>query len=125
MKEIDLLDLIRGFMEYAVDNGKQSFPIFHTPVWHEFLFKAKKALENKFPQLECIGRFDWDGPHPKSTSLNYHITVLEMLGIVHRFDGDNRMFLAVKRDKNPLAIDFPDLAKEMLEIALKIPDFLV
>jgi len=121
--QMGLSDLIRGFMEYAVDNGKKSFPALRSPLWHEFLYRLKKELGGKFPVLLVIGEFDWDGPYPKSVYLSEIMSLMGGYGfVVSRLD-DARIVLILKREENSFAGQHPEMIAEALKIASEIPEF--
>jgi len=62
-------DFILGFLGYAGIRGKLTFPNFNSPLWHIWLYEAKKRFFKDFPVLKVIGEFDWDAPWPISRSL--------------------------------------------------------
>jgi hypothetical protein len=119
-------ELVRSFMEYAHGKGRTEFPpLFHgTKAWHEFLYKLKSTHLKRFPELECIGDFDWDGPYP--TAQRWH-EVQTSLCIHGACAGNfqNRTFLIPKfiRKENVLAKDRPELFKTMLNTAESVENF--
>lgn len=126
--KVSLLMLILGFIKFAHDNGKTSFPPFESHYWHEFLFVVKTDYYFRFPELDCIGNFDWDGIHPKCQGL-----IEAMVGVrlqcYNKFPCE-RVFLNtdVRDDTSPLAIPslavhHRKLAEKVLEIAESIPGF--
>ncbi len=62
-------DLLIIFMIYAQSKGVKSFPFLQDQRWHEFFFKIRETLATKFPALECIDGFDWNGPYPQSRDI--------------------------------------------------------
>ena len=120
-----LQELVRGFMEYAADKGYWKLPAINGRAWQEFLW-ALKGRRDRFPALECIGEFDWDGPYPKCRDLQQVFAGLCIGHIYSRSHYDERMALnkETKREVNPLELNNEALTKEMLELAKTIPDFL-
>lgn len=121
-----LIELIRGFMEHAYDQGKKSFPGFcGSRPWHMFLYQTGAELGPKFPFLfDIVGNFDWDGPYPKSPRLSEIFPALIFISHV-RYDLRLVLDRELKRPENPLAVNYPDLTREMFEIASQIPDFFI
>ncbi|OHA05528.1 MAG: hypothetical protein A2934_05500 [Candidatus Sungbacteria bacterium RIFCSPLOWO2_01_FULL_47_10] len=114
---LNILTLIRGFVEYAEAHGKKTFPVIPSRPWHEFLYRLKKEKSNEFPELECIGRFDWDGPYPKNPELE-ELWVAFLL-ICWNLDGYAVMQDWLKQHANYLSFSrsYPELAAICLAIA--------
>ena len=123
--KLSLQELIRGFMEYAADQGFWKLPEVSSPMWHEFLWKLKNRRD-RFPALECVGGFNWDGPYPKNQNIQQVFVGLCVGHIYGRSHYDGRVVLnkETKRKVNPLELFNQDLAKEMLELAKTITGFL-
>ena len=88
-------ELIRSFMEFAHEKGKTNFPplFYGTRPWHEFIYELKKKHKDRFPELECIGDFDWDGPYPTSKVWQEIQISLCILGVCGSRVGESRTFL--------------------------------
>lgn len=126
--ELTLMELLLGFMKFAADNGEKSFPPFECRQWHDFLFLLQLDYSNKFYVLDCIGKFDWDGVHPKCREFS-----VAMFGL--RFQcyskiAGGRVFLNenAQNDTSPIAIPSlekydPELAEKTLLVANDIPGF--
>lgn len=123
--ELSLIELLRGFMEYAYLLGHKSFPPFEDKLWHIFLFELKKKYaDGFFPILECIGRFDWNGPYPKCRDLD-----IEMFGlryICFSKTAGGRVFLDTEtiRKENLFLKYYPHVAHSSLYVASSLPGFL-
>jgi len=117
-------ELVRSFMEFAREKGKAGFPplFYGTRPWHEFLYELKKQHKNSFPELECIGDFDWDDPYPTAQVWHQIQTSLCILGACWSIAGASRTLLNPEyiRGKNPLN---PALLETMFQIALKTDNF--
>lgn len=120
-------ELVRSFMEFAREKGKASFPplCYGTRPWHEFLYELKKQYKDEFPELECIGNFDWDGPYPTAPIWHEIQTSLCILGVCGSIGGATRTLIYPEylRAENPLQKTHPDLLKIMFEVALKTENF--
>lgn len=126
--EVSLLRLILGFIKFAHDSGKTSFPPFESHYWNDFLFLVKTEYSVRFPELDCIGNFDWQGIHPKCPGL-----MEAMVGIHYQCYNKfpcGRIFLNIETrdDTSPLAIPslavlHHKLAEKVLEVAESIPGF--
>ena len=121
--ELSLMEFLRGFMEYASSRGQKSFPPFEDRLWHEFLYLLKSEYEKQYPQLSCIGAFDWDGTYPKCRGLN-----VEMFGlryICYSKTAGGRVLLEKKTPTmvNPLFLYYPHIARKAVEIASTFPGF--
>ena len=122
--DLSLQRLILEFMKYAHDNGETSFPPFECNLWHEFLYLLKSDFEKKFPELECIGAFDWDIIFPKCREFSVAMFTIRYQ-CYSKFPG-GRVFLNQEiktHSENPLEKYYPELAEKMLYLAHKMPGF--
>lgn len=126
-KDISPTELIRSFMEFAFQKGKTDFPplFYGTRTWHEFLYELKKKHKDKFPELECIGDFDWDGPYPTARVWHEIQTSLCILGVCGSRPGEGRTLLHVEylRKENSLIKAHLDLLETMFQVAMKTDNF--
>lgn len=126
-EELNLLKLLLGFMKFASDKGEKSFPPYESELWHYFLYLLKSDFEKKFPELECIGHFEWDGADPKCWELKTVMFEMRYQCDSKSFGG--RTFLSERSlDGNEftvpsLEIYHPKLAETALVLAQQIPEF--
>lgn len=126
--ELTLQKLLLGFMKFAHDHGEESFPPFESSLWHEFLYLLKLDFERIFPELKCIGVFDWDGFHPKCREFS-----VAMFGIRYQCFSkipNERVFLnpETKNSGNSISIPslvvyYPNLAEATIFLSHQIPGF--
>ena len=126
--KLSLQGLLLGFIKFAHDNGNTSFPPFESHFWNDFLFLLQSEYSNKFPELDCIGKFDWDGIHPKCREFNMAMFGLRYQCYSKTAKGRVLLNTDARNDDGPLAIPslgrhHPKLAKKVLEIAISIPGF--
>lgn len=119
---LSLMELMRGFMEYADSQGKKYFPPFNSHKWHELLYQIRAELGLKHYFLfDVIGNFDWDGRYPKCRNFN---EILFGLGSIVCWQcPENYITLRFVQSQNSLVIYYLGLMQEMFEIAVKTPDF--
>ncbi len=122
--ELSLTKLLLGFMKFANKRGEKNFPPFESRHWHDFLYLIKSFLEKSYPELHCIGAFDWDGEYPKCRDFS-----VAMFGLRYKcfsqtpggrvlLNGDVRC-----EKENDFESHFPRLIAEMLRLARTIPGF--
>ena len=121
--ELTLVELLRGFIEFASLQGKKSFPQFNDRLWHEFLYFLKDEHRKEFPQLACIGKFDWDGPYPKCRNLEE--VMFGLHNICYTQFPETRISLIRKTttEVSLLLLHYPDIAVRAVEIASTFPGF--
>ena len=126
--KLSLQKLLLGFIKFVHDNGNTSFPPFKSHFWHELLFLLQSEYSNTFPALDCIGKFDWNGIHPKCRE--FDVARFAIRYQCYSKVADGRVFLDTEKrdDVSPLATPslgryHPELAKKTLEIARSIPGF--
>lgn len=122
--ELSLMELLRGFMEYAHSIGQTTFPPFQSKLWHDFLWRLKtKHSDIFFPILECIGRFDWDGPHPKCRDFNTEMFGLRYICFSKTAGGRVLLDQDYIRKDNPFLKYCPHIAHIAVRTAEEIPGF--
>lgn len=123
--ELSLQRLLLGFMKFAFDQGQTNFPPFENTLWHDFLYLLKSDFETKFPELECVGTFDWNGLRPKCRNFNSEM----FLGLRYKCYSQTlggRVFLNPEikaHTENFFEKYYPELAEKMLVLAHQIPEF--
>jgi len=121
--ELILMELLRGFMEFASTCGQKSFPPFEHKLWHDFLFLLKSEHQKQFPQLACIGDFDWVGEYPKCR--DYDAKMFRLRYTCYSKIPGGRVFLIKKitTEITPLLLYYPEIAQRAVEIASTFPGF--
>jgi hypothetical protein len=113
-------------MEYSREKGKTAFPplFYGTRPWHEFLYELKKQYKDRFPELDCIGDFDWDGPYPTAQVWHEIQNSLCILGACWSIAGASRTLLNPEclRAENPLKNN-SILLEAMYQVALNTDNF--
>lgn len=113
-------------MEFSREKGKASLPSisYGTRPWHELLYELKKKHKDRFPELECIGDFDWDGPYPTVRAWHEIQTSLCISGACLSVAGATRILLNPEclRIENPLKNN-ADLLEAMFRVALTMDNF--
>lgn len=123
--DLSFQGLVLGFMKFAFDRGETSFPSFKSSSWHDFLYLLKNNFQDKFPELECVGKFDWVIISPKSVALKDATSKL-MNNCSPKTVSGGRIVLKQETKtnaKNPLEKYYPELAEKMLVFAHEIPGF--
>lgn len=113
--------LLRGFMEYAEDNGTLTFPAFSSPLWHEFLLTARKRLSKKYPDLENVIRMG--AKQERCLGLN-EVAFASWHKFHSKTPEPQRIKLAGRHAENPLTHNYPGLKEDLYEIAKEINGFL-
>ena len=120
-------ELVRSFMEFSYEKGRTNFPplFYGTRPWHEFLYELKKQYKNRFPELKCIGDFDWDDPYPTAPVWHEIQTSLCLLQVCGSRVGNNRSFLyreSIRGEIPVLGIPVkPDkVSPELLEVMFRV-----
>ncbi len=124
-RPVSLFELIRSFMEFASEKGKTDFPPLFCGArpWHEFFYNLKDKYWARFPELACIGDFDWDVSYPtlqKWHELQISLCISEICAA-----GDRRIYFCrdSKRPINHLAGVNPALLEAMFQTALETSNF--
>lgn len=113
-------EFIIGFMEYSEKIGKTDFPPIPDRRWHELLYAVKERLQEKFPILNFLGRFSWDGSYPELEEL-YGVAAVIGFITVERFNG--RIMLDPLRIKVYSFFQYPELTKSVYQITFEVPGF--
>lgn len=121
--ELSLSNLLLGFMKFASRRGLDNFPPFQDKLWHNFLYLLKFDFEKKFPELKCIGNFDWDSTNPKCQDFD-----TAMFGIRYQchskiYGGRISLNPEINNTENLLEKYYPELAETMLAFAHQISGF--
>ena|SRR3989344_3819794 len=120
-------ELVRGFIEFAYSKGETDFPplFYGTRPWHEFLYELKKRYKDQFPELECIGDFDWDGPYPTARVWPEVQAVLCILGICESEPVEGRTVIHTQylHEENALTETNAALLETMFQVALDTDNF--
>lgn len=122
--DFSLMEFLRGFMEFSSLSGQENFPPFNHRLWHEFLYLLKSEYEEEFPQLKCIGNFDWDGAYPKCRDL--HDVMFGLQSICYVIIPAGQRIALIKKistEINTVLLYHHQIAQKALEIAQTFPGF--
>lgn len=114
--EISLQDLIYGFIGYALDRGKKTFPAITSRVWHEMLYEFTHAEEFGRFGLQKFASFSWDGTYPKSVYLQGVLRWLLTGGLCVPLLSDGRLKVVPK-----LEVVFANRLKRLQDYSKDLP----
>lgn len=120
---ISAMDLIRRFIEFGMNKGKRSFPPLYTGTqpWHELLYDLKRNHMVRFPELACIGNFDWDGPFPRA-SIWRDIQLGCSLALKYDIDLGSGRILPDLKFVSQMNLKIPEIDLELLETMFQVAE---
>lgn len=121
--ELSLSKLLLEFMKFTSLRGLDNFPPFQDKLWHYFLYLLKSEFEKKFPELKCIGDFNWDGVDPKCKDFDTAMFGIRYQCLSRTFGGRISLNPEINNTENLLEKHHPELAETMLAFAHQIPEF--
>lgn len=117
-------ELIRGFMEYSTDHGKQKwFPSMREPIWHELVYATRRKTEALGMKVAfgCMGEFDYEGPFPKVSGWSGILFAIR--GICDQRTSDWKIMLLEELPHKEMTALLQEVVKMMFTIASEINFF--
>ena len=76
-KPLDVMDFIKGFIWHAYSHYLiENFPGPSDWRWSMLVYRIKKEIGPRFPEVNFTTWFDWDAPGPQSESVDEAFRVL-------------------------------------------------